>query len=186
MRALRTTVGATVVLSLFTLSVLAGTTLLKVQVKGDKYISGGETMVVIPLDTADFAFGCAGTNAQQVVALVNDAESNIVAFALVDSCGNILCTNLVVTTLCEQVATTSNGKTETDVIAAHDQFASPDAVYTGGGFLLTKGVANPTNSTAITGFTGKGDFVLCRTNNDVLAGTITIKGLFKPGKGCDD
>jgi len=185
MRRIRATVGIAVALSLVTSKVLAGTTLVNVQIKGEKYVSTGEAMDITRIGAAEFIGVCTSTNGAQVVALIDDAASNIAAFATVDACGNILCTNFVVTTLCDQVAVSSNGRNETGVIAAHDQLVSPGGVYTGGAFLLTVSAANPTNSADITKFKGKGTFVLCKTNDDVFTGTITLNGLFKPAKGCD-
>ncbi len=185
MKALRTTVAVAVVVSGIALVVRAAPTLVNVQIKGNAYNSSdGETMSVTPITQATFIAECTSEKGAKLVALVTNSETNALAIATVDMCGNILCTNLLLATQCDQIAITSNGRSESDLIATHESYTSPTGLYTGDGFLLTTGVCSPVDDTAITGYSGSGTFTLCQNDGAVLTGTITLKGLFKPAKSC--
>jgi hypothetical protein len=170
-------IAVAVVLSLITLSVTAG--LFNVTVKATRYRSTGTTLDAKKLSNLDFISECTSSNTAKLVVEVDDINSNITAIVTVDECGNVLCTNLLVSAQCGQVAGSSNGK---GVAAAVLTFASPDASVNGVGFLLASGTT--TNDTTVVSLKGKGTVTLCDTNGDVLTGTLSISGPFKHGKNC--
>ncbi|HVM63115.1 MAG TPA: hypothetical protein VMV72_19810 [Verrucomicrobiae bacterium] len=186
MKSLRIAVAVTVVLSSVVPIVRAAPTLVNVQIKALAYnsISDESAMDVTPFTQATLISECTSEKGAALCEVVGDSETNGTMIVTVDPCGVILCTNLVMTTLCDQIAITSNGRSETDLLASHEAFSSPSNLYTGDGFLLTTGVCSPTDSTAITGYSGKGTITLCQSDGAVITGTITLKGLFKKAKDC--
>jgi hypothetical protein len=170
-------VAAAAVLSLVTLSVTAGQ--FNVSLKATRYRTTGSTLDVKKLSNLDFISDCTSSNGAKLVIEADDINSNITAVVTVDECGTILCTNLIVSAQCGQVAGQSNGK---GAVAAALTFTSPDDSVNGVGFLLATGTT--TNDTTIVSLKGKGTVTLCNTNGDVLTGTISISGPFKRGKNC--
>jgi len=173
-KAIRVSVAVAVVLSFVTLSVTAGLFNIRVQVK--RYNAGG----LARESNGDFISNCTDTNGAKLVAVVDDLNSNIAAIATVDQCGNVLCTNLTVTSNCSQVGSNYNG---TAVGVAGLTFSSSQ--LNGTGFFALHGSVNRTNPTEIASLHGKGEVVLCDTNGDVLAGTVFVTGRFKPRRNCD-
>lgn len=186
MKALRTTVAVAVVLSCIGLVVRAAPALVNVQIKASAYNSSNdeEVMGVTSFTQANFISECTNEKGAGLCEVVGDSETNGTMIVTVDPCGDILCTNLIMTTLCDQIAITSNGRSESDLIASHESFSSPNDLYSGDGFLLTTGLCSPTDSTDITGYSGKGTLTLCKSDGTVISGTITLKGLFKKAKSC--
>ena len=186
MKSLCTTVSVAVLLSCIGAIVRAAPVLVNVQINARAYNSTSqeEAMDVTSFTQATLISQCTNEKGAALCEVVSNSETNGTMIVTVDPCGNILCTNLVMTTLCDQIAITSNGRSETDLIASHEAFSSPSGLYTGDGFLLTTGVCSPTNPTDITGYSGNGTITLCQSDGAVITGTITFKGLFKPAKTC--
>jgi hypothetical protein len=180
MKAMRIAVAVAVVSSLITLSAPAG--LFDVKLKVNRYRSNGETLDVTSLGAVDFTSQCTNDPSATLVAVFDTFQSNLTAIVTVDDCGNILCTNLVLTGLCFQDGGAVKGAVASVQVAATIQLDSPDAVLSGATFLLGKTTVN-TNGTVIT-LSVKGNTTLCSTNGDVYTGTIAISGPFKPGKSC--
>ena len=180
MKPMRVAVAVAVVTSLITLSAPAGR--FNVKLKVTRYRSNGDTLDAQSLAGADFASQCTNDPSATLVVEYDIVQSNVTAIVTVDDCGNTLCTNFVVTGICFQEGGTVKGAVASAQIAATLQLDAPDASVTGSTFLLGKGTAN-TNGT-VTTFSAKGNATLCATNRDVYTGTISINGLFKPGKNC--
>ena len=180
MKAMRVAVAVAIVLSVITLSARAG--LFSVKLKITRYRTNGVTLDTTSMAASDFASQCTNDPSSSLVAVFDTVQSNVTAIATVDECGNIVCTNLIVTGLCFQGSDSIKGAVASLQIAANLQLNAPDASLSGATFLLGKG-SSDTNGTLIT-FTAKGNTTLCATNGDVYTGSITIGGLFKPGKGC--
>jgi len=173
-KATRVSIAVAVVLSLVTLNVPAR--LFSISVKGTEYSDSGVTK----LSNANFISDCTSSNGAQLAAVIDDINSNITALVTVDSCGNILCTNMIVTVCSSQIAGSASGK---GVAAATLLFATPNDSVTGEGFILASGTVS--NETVVTSIKGKGTVALCSTNNDVINATFSVSGAFKPGKNCD-
>lgn len=142
----------------------------------------GETMETKAVTTSDFIALCTNsTSAQLVVALTNGVPD---ALLVVDPCGNLICTNIVITTNCVQQAGTSNGTVGKALIAARFSAQRPDGSLTGGGHIIGKATVNVTNSEDVSSYSAKGSLSLCDTNGNVYVGSLTISGAFKPGKNC--
>ncbi len=183
MKAIRIAVAVAAVFSLVTLNVRAG--LYNVKIALTEYQSGGEALGVVKVSNADFTEECTSSNTAKLVAIIDDADVGPTAIVTVDPCGDVICTNLIFTQLCESDGGPSNGATFKDTQAERISVASPgDTPFTGAGFLLSKITESPNDSTDISAFTSKGTLTLCDTEGDVLNGTITITTLFKPGPGC--
>lgn len=180
MKAMRVAVAVAIGLSVVTLSARAG--LFTVSLKMTRYRSNGQTLDTKAVTAADFTSQCTTDSSPSLVAVFDAVQSNVTAIATVDECGNVLCTNLVVTGLCFQGSDSVKGAVASLQIAANLQLDAPDASLAGATILLGKGSSN-TNGTLIT-FSAKGNTTMCATNGDVYTGTIAIGGLFKPGKGC--
>ena len=184
MKVMRSFIAVMVVLSVAAVSVRAGMFAVKMKLTGYAPNQGGTALVHAPLSGADFVSNCTNIPGAQLAAIVDDATSNITAIVTVDPCANILCTNLTITTSCDQVGVSSNGKALTGLSATRVQYDSPNAFVSGDGFLLEKGTANPTNSADVTAYTVKGTVNLCNGSGAIIAGSITIKVPIKIGKNC--
>ena len=182
MRIMRSSITVAVVLSVAAVSIRAEMFAVKLKLTG--YAGGGTTLGRVPLSSAALASSCISTTGTQLAAIVDDATSNITALVTVDTCGNVLCTDLTVTASCSQMGVSSTAKALTGRSVAHIQYASPTAAITGDGFLLEQGTANPTNSADVTAYTATGTMNLCNARGQVIAGTISIKGPIKVGKNC--
>jgi hypothetical protein len=183
MKVIRIAIAVAAVFSLVTLNVGAG--LYNVKIALTRYVTGGEALGVVKVGNADFIEQCTSSNTAKLVAIIDDADEGPTAIVTVDPCGDIICTNLVVSQLCESDGGPSNGATFKDTQAERISVASlGDTPFTGAGFLLSKITESPNDSTDITAFTSKGTLTLCDVNGDVLNGTITISGLFKPSSSC--
>ena len=177
MKAMRVSVAVAAILSLVTLSVTAGQ--FNVSVKATRYRSAGTTLDAKKLSNLDFITDCTSSTGAKLVVEADDINSNITALVTVDACGNVLCTNLIISAECGQVAGQSSGK---GTVATALTFASLNASVNGVGFLLATGTTS--NDTVVTSLKGKGTVTLCNTNGDVITGTISISGPFKRGKNC--
>jgi hypothetical protein len=179
-------IGITVaaVLLVATVSVRAEMFAVKVKFTGYTRDNAGTGLAHVSLSGVQLISSCTNAPGAQLAAIVDDATSNITAVVTVDTCGNIFCTNLTITTSCDQVGVSSNGKTLTGLSATHVQYSAPGAGLTGDGFLLEKGTANPTNSAAVTAYTAKGVINLCTGSGAIISGTITVSGPIKIGKNC--
>ena len=183
MKMTRIAVAVAAVFSLVTLNVGAG--LYNVKIALTRYVTGGEALGVVKVSNADFTEQCTSSNTAKLVAIVDDADVGPTVIVTVDPCGDIICTNLLVTQLCESDGGRSNGTTFKDTQAERISVASlGDTPFTGAGFLLNKISESPDDSTDILAYGSKGTLTLCDVNGDVLNGTITITTLFKPTPGC--
>ena len=183
MKAVRFAFAIAVVFSSVALS--APPTFFKVKIKGVQYesLSPFEQMTVTPFGNANLIAACTQLPGAQLVAQVTSIDDIPGLLLTVDPCGNILCTNLVITSHCLQDAATSNGTSENSTIAARVHYAAPDNSLIGDGFMLSRGAGDP-QSTIINGYGTKGTFTFCRPTEAVINGTIIINGLFKPAKDC--
>ena len=186
MKAVQFIVAVAVALSLVTLDAPAAAALFKVNIKGIRYHTESpfEQLNSSPFRNADFISRCTQIPGAQLVAQCGSIEDIPQFLLTVDRCGNVLCTNLIITGHCAQDAATSNGVSEHVSIAARVHYASPDAFYTGDGFMLSRTVGIPTNPTVVNGYSTKGTFTFCTPNGNVINGTITINGLFKQAPNC--
>jgi len=181
-KAIRIALTVAAVLLVATISVPAGEFAVKLKLTGYARDQAGTALVHVPLGV----LSCSNAPGAQLAALVDDATSNITALVTVDACGNVLCTDLVVTASCSQLGVSSNGKALTGLSATHVQYNmnSAQIVLNGDGFLLEQGTANPTNSTDVTAYTAKGTINLCNSTGAIIAGTITVGKPIKIGKNC--
>ena len=182
MKAMRIALTIAAMLSVATVSVPGGMFAVKLKLTGYARDQAGTALQHVPLA----ALSCTTNSGTQLAAIVDDATSNITALVTVDSCGNILCTDLVVTASCSQLGVSGNGKTLTGLSATHVQYNmnSTTIVLNGDRFLLEQGTANPTNSADVTAYTAKGTINLCNSHGDIIAGTITVGKPIKIGKNC--
>jgi len=158
----------------------------KVKIKGTRYHTESpfEVLTASPFGNADLVSRCTQIQGAQLVAQAGSIEDIPSLILTVDPCGNVICTNFILTSSCIQDAATSNGTSETDTIAARVHYADPQGLLSGDGFLLAKATGIPTDPTVVHGYSTKGTFTLCQTNQQVINGTITISGLFKPAPNC--
>jgi hypothetical protein len=161
--------------------------LIDVKISGTSYNSAdsGQELAETKLSDANFISDCTDTPGAKLVAEVDDIDVGPTVIMTVDPCGDVLCTNLIFTTLCNQNGATSNGSTETEVSAVHVSIVSPSGALVGGGFLSEKAVGSPVNSFDVISFSASGYAAFCNTNNgSVLSTTLSISGAFKKGKDC--
>ena len=161
--------------------------LINVKISGTSYNSAdsGQQLAETKLSDASFISECTATPGAKLVAEVDDIDVGPTVIMTVDPCGDVLCTNLIFTTLCSQNGATSNGSSETEVSAVHVSITSPSGALVGGGFLSEKAVGSPINSFDVISFSASGYAAFCNTNDgSVVSTTLTISGAFKKGKGC--
>ena len=184
MKTVRFVVAVAVILSVFTISAPAA--LFKVKIKGTRYHTESpfEVLNTASFGNIDFIARCTETPGASLVAQCGSARDIPQFLLTVDECGNVICTNLIITSHCVQDAATSNGVSENDSIAARVHYQSPDDFYIGDGFMLTRTSGSPQDETVVNSYSTKGTFTFCTPTGDVINGSITINGLFKPAKNC--